>query len=56
MLCRDNLDPHFPKWGDCVKTAEYHWSSRVDYMEKFISVSLNQRKAIELLLGECSCL
>ena len=28
--------------------AEYHLSSRVDYMEKFISVSLNQSKTTDL--------
>ena len=48
MLCRGDLDPHFPKRGDCVKKAEYYWSSRVDYMENFISVSLNQSKTIDL--------
>ena len=26
MLCGGNLDPHFPKKGDCAKKVEYHWS------------------------------
>ena len=25
MLCTGNLDPHFPKRGDCVKKVEYYW-------------------------------
>ena len=45
MLCEGNLDPHFPKKGDCVKNIEYHWSR--DYIEKFISVSMNQSKTID---------
>ena len=38
------------KWG-CEKTVEYHWSrtlESLDYLEKFISVSLNQSKTIDL--------
>ena len=26
VLCGGNLDPHFPKQGDCVKKVEDHWS------------------------------
>ena len=43
-----NLDPHLPKREDCVKKTKYHWSSRVDYVKKFISLSLNQSKTIDL--------
>ena len=37
---------HFPKKKDCVKKVEYQ--TGLDYMEKFISVSLNQSKTIDL--------
>ena len=25
-LCGSDMDPHFPKRGDCVRKVEYHWS------------------------------
>ena len=40
------MDPHFSKKSDGVKKIEYHWSR--DCIEKFISVSLNQSKTIDL--------
>ena len=45
MLCGGNLDPHFSKSGDCVKKLK---TAGLDYMEKFISVSLDQSKTIDL--------
>ena len=45
MLCGGNLDPHFPKRGDCVKRLN---TTGLDYLQMFISVPLNQSKTMDL--------